>query len=254
MGANVFVLVASALASAVEFVEAFTIVLAVGVTRGWRSALVGAVAALVILAIIIAIFGVTVLRIFPLGALRTAVGVFLLLFGLQWLKKAILRYSGLKALRNEANEFEHEVATLSAAGGDRRGIDWPGATTSFNGVFLEMLEVTLIVLALGSGARAMGSAIVGAGVAAAFVALVGYLLRRPLERVPENTLKFVVGIMLTTFGTFWAGEGAGISWWRSDLVILPLLAVYLIASWLLVLLLSRNRREEQQSSLRQAGA
>ncbi|HZU11676.1 MAG TPA: hypothetical protein VFB58_02465 [Chloroflexota bacterium] len=253
MSANVFVLVASALASAVEFVEAFTVVLAVGVTRGWRSSLVGAIAALVILAIIIVIFGVAILRLFPLGALRTAVGVFLLLFGLQWLKKAVLRYSGLKAQRNEANEFEHEVEVLRGVSGSRSGIDWPGATASFNGVFLEMLEVTLIVLALGSGARAMGSAVIGAVVAAAFVAVVGYLLRRPLERVPENTLKFVVGIMLTTFGTFWAGEGVGISWWRGDLVILPLLAVYLVASWILVLALSRGRAEVP-SSLRQAGS
>jgi uncharacterized membrane protein len=195
----------------------------------------------------VVVFGVTVLRIVPLGALKTAVGVFLLLFGLKWLRNALLRYGGLKALHDEAAAFQAEVATLKASAAGIRTIDWPAATTSFNGVFLEMLEATLIVLALGSGARAMGSAITGAVAAATLVAAVGYALRSPLERVPENTMKFVVGIMLTTFGTFWAGEGTGVAWWHSDLALAPLLGAYLVMSWVFVMILRRSATQGASS-------
>lgn len=239
MAVNTFVLVATALAAGVEFVEAFTIVLAVGVTRGWRSALLGAIAALVLLAVIVAVFGVTILQVVPVSVLKVIIGVFLLLFGLKWLRAALLRYGGLKALRDEATAFQREVATLRAGGGKVRSIDWAAFTTSFNGVFLEMLEAALIVIALGSAARAMSSAIIGGLGAAAIVAVAGFLLRSPLERVPENTMKFIVGIMLTTFGLFWMGEGAGIAWWHSDLVIVVLIAINLTASWIAVQWLKR---------------
>lgn len=237
---NWVVALPSALASAVEFVEAFTIVLAVGVTRGWRSSLVGSAAAVVVLALIIALLGVAVLKFVPLDVLRTAVGLFLLLFGLKWLRKAILRYSGRKALHDEAETYREEVQLLGQEQGLARGIDWIGAGTSFNAVLLEGLEVVFIVIALGLGAHSLGSATFGALAAGVVVLAVGAAVRHPLERVPENTLKFIVGIMLTTFGTFWTGEGLGLSWWHSDLSILPLLAGYLLLSWGLIMLLRRE--------------
>lgn len=255
MTVNWFILVATALAAGVEFVEAFTIVLAVGVTRGWRSALLGAVSALVVLAIIVAIFGVEVLQVVPLGVLKVIIGVFLLLFGLKWLRAALLRYGGRKALRDEAAAFQREVATLRDTAGSTRRIDWSAFTTSFNGTFLEMLEAALIVIALGSAGKAMPSAIVGAVGAAAIVAVAGFLLRSPLERVPENTMKFIVGIMLTTFGSFWLGEGAGITWWHSDAVIPILIGIFLIASWVAVLWLKRTAQAaiKQPTPIRRVG-
>jgi uncharacterized membrane protein len=240
-----YVAVPSALASAVEFVEAFTIVLAVGVTRNWRSALAGTAVALVVLAAIVLVLGVAVLRLVPIDLLRGLVGVFLLLFGLKWLRKAILRYSGYKALHDEAETFREEVEVLrSRAATDPRSIDPFAATTSFNGVLLEGLEVVFIVIGLGSAARAMGPAVGGAVVAGLVVVAAGYALRHPLERVPENTMKFVVGVMLTTFGTFWTGEALGVPWWRSDLSLLPLLAGYLLVSWVFVTALRRTRERE----------
>lgn len=245
---NWVVAVPTALASAVEFVEAFTIVLAVGVTRGWRNSLAGSVIATVVLGLIVAVLGVAVLRLVPLDALRTLVGLFLLLFGLKWLRKAIMRYSGLKALHDEAETYREEVELLDRQErADRRALDWVAAGTSFNAVLLEGLEVVFIVIALGSGARSLGSATLGALVAGVVVLVVGAAVRHPLERVPENSLKFVVGIMLTTFGTFWTGEGLGIAWWRGDLSIVPLLLGYLLVSWALVTLLRRSEAPHRLS-------
>src|SRR5262252_4832732 len=228
--------VASFLASAVEFVEAFTIVLVVGVTINWRSALLGALAATGALALIIAIFGTAIVRYVPLDALRVVIGFLLVLFGLKWLKKAILRYSGLKAMHDEEAIYEEQLAEMRKRGEHPTArIDPFGVVTSFKSVLLEGLEVAFIVITFGSAANSIGSAIWGALAAGVLVVLVGALARAPLQRVPENTLKFIVGIMLTSFGTFWGGEGIGIEWWHEDLFLPILVVLYLAVSGILVL-------------------
>src|SRR2546427_1504456 len=200
---------AAFLASAVEMVEALTIVLAVGVTRSWRSALAGVAAATISLAAVVAVFG-RVLTLIPIDALRLGVGALLLVFGLQWLRKAILRASGLKAVHDENAIFEQEVHEARRARAEERiGLDWYAFTLAFKGVFLEGLEVAFIVVTFGGAQHEVGLAAVGAGLAVVIVAAVGAAVHAPLSRVPENTLKFAVGLMLTSFGTFWAGEGAG---------------------------------------------
>ena len=229
MGAQWAVLVAAFLASAVEFVEAFTIVLVVGITINWRSALAGTAAAVVALVALVGVFGTALVRYVPLDALRFVVGILLVLFGLKWLKKAILRYAGLKAMHDEEAIYEEQLAELRARGEHhQRRVDPFGVATSFKSVLLEGLEVAFIVITFGSAAKSIGSAIWGALAACVLVALVGSLIRAPLQRVPENALKFVVGIMLTSFGTFWGGEGIGIEWWREDLF-LPILVVFYLA-------------------------
>jgi uncharacterized membrane protein len=163
--------------------------------------------------------------------------VFLLLFGLRWLHKAILRSSGLTSLHDEAKIFDRTRAELAmAARGATRGLDWAGASTSFNGVFLEGLEVVFIVVALG-GVNALPAAVIGALASLVVVAGAGVTLRHPLTRVPENTMKYVVGIMLTSFGTFFAGEGIGVHWWMNDLSLVPLIAAYLLVSLVFVQIL-----------------
>jgi uncharacterized membrane protein len=236
-------LVASAfLASAVEFVEALTIVLASGLTRGWRSSLAGLGAATVALAVIVAALG-PALKLIPIDILRLVVGGLLLAFGLQWLRKAILRASGYKALHDEDATFAAETAAARAAGTDERaGLDWYGFTLSFKGVLLEGLEVAFIVLTFGSTQGSIGLAALGAGIALVLVAIVGVLVRAPLARVPENTLKFAVGVMLTTFGTFWAAEGAGADWPGDDAALPVLLAFVVLLSFSAVTLLRRRRR------------
>ncbi len=242
---NFVVAGAAFLASSVEFVEAFTIVLAVGVIKGWRSALVGALAGAVALGIIVAVFGLALVHLVPLPVLRLVIGVLLLLFGLRWLRKALLRFSGYKALHDEAEAFREEEEILRRHAGGRGALDWYGATTSFNGVLLEGLEVAFIVIAFGSTAAALPSAVIGASVAALVVMAAGVALRAPLQAVPENWLKFVVGILLTSFGTFWAGEGLGVGWPGADASLIPLVAVYLGFSWLAVGALRRRRLERQ---------
>ncbi|HBY46766.1 MAG TPA: hypothetical protein DEG70_11055, partial [Chloroflexi bacterium] len=219
--------VATFLASAVEVVEVITILLALGITRGWRSTLAGAAAALVILAVLTAILGTALQRWINLSALQVFVGALLLVFGLQWLRKAILRASGLKALHDEDALFAAEVTTAQGvplvAG---ESIDWFAATVAFKGMLLEGLEVIFIVMTAGVASGHLGQAAMAALAAAVIVGASGVVLRRPLSRVPENTLKFGVGLLLTTFGTFWAGEGLGIHWFGGDLALLWLLAVY----------------------------
>jgi len=239
VAAGLFLVLASFLASAVEAVEALTIVLATGVTRGWRSALLGVMAALVVLAIIVAIFGPRVADI-PIDALRTVVGAILLIFGLQWLRKAILRYSGLKALHDEQGIFEREVAQLKDTGVTGGAMDWPGFVVSFKGVFLEGLEVVFIVITFGAEAQNTMLAAIGAAGACLLVAVVGLAVHRPLTRVPENTMKFCVGVMLCSFGTFWAGEGAGMAWPGADVAILGLIVAYALVSWLVIGALRRQ--------------
>ena len=242
----VFLVLAATLASAVEFVEALTIVLAVGVTRGWRSALFGVGAATVALAVVVAALG-PALTLMPLNALRLVVGGLLLTFGLQWLRKAILRSSGYKALHDEAAIYERELeAARQATSVERAGMDWYAFTLAFKGMFLEGLEVAFIVLTFGAnhGHRGIALAAAGAGVALVVVAGLGVAVHAPLSRVPENTLKFAVGLMLTTFGTFWGAEGAGVKWPGSDAAILVILPALLALSVGLVVVL-RWQRDQQ---------
>jgi len=216
-------------ACAVEAVEALTIVLAAGLTREWRSTLQGMGAALVVLAAAVAVIG-PALTLVPLTGLRLAVGALLAVFGLQWLRKAILRASGYKDLHDEGAIYARQVAAArAAAGGGRHGVhDWYAFTLSFKGVLLEGLEVVFIALTFGSNQRDIGVAAAAAAAAVLAVAATGVAVRAPLSRVPENAMKFAVGIMLTSFGVFWGAEGAGASWPGHDaalLVVIPAVAV-----------------------------
>ena len=221
------------LACIVEAVEALTIVLAAGTARDWRSALTGVLAGVVTLAVVVAALGPAVSSI-PIGGLRLFVGGVLLVFGLQWLRKAILRASGHKALHDEAQIYRTELAIAEEATTVRRGAvaDWYAFTLSFKGVVLEGLEVAFIVLTFGSNQHNIPLAAIAAGSAVLLVTALGLALRAPLAGVPENSMKLVVGIMLTSFGIFWGAEGAGVTWPGSDaalLVLIPVTALYALA-------------------------
>jgi uncharacterized membrane protein len=232
--------VAVFLACAVEAVEALTIVLAAGTARDWRSAGIGVGAALVVLAVIVAALGPALTAI-PLSALRLVVGGLLLIFGLQWLRKAVLRASGHKALHDEDAIYATELAAARAAAGEARGVvgDWYAFTLSFKGVLLEGLEVAFIALTFGSNQHDIPLAAIAAAAAVLVVAGAGLAVRAPLARVPENTLKFVVGIMLTAFGVFWGSEGAGAHWPGSDAALLGIVPAVAIFALLLVAVLRR---------------
>jgi uncharacterized membrane protein len=239
---DTFLVLSAFLASGVEFVEALTIVLAAGLARGWRSSLAGLGAATIVLAVLVAALG-PALTVIPIQALRLVVGALLLVFGLQWLRKAILRASGYKALHDEDEIFAREIAEAQGAEHvERAGVDWYGFTLAFKGVLLEGLEVVFIVLTFGSAQGSIRLAAVGAAAALVLVAGIGVAVRAPLARVPENTLKFAVGVMLTTFGIFWSVEGAGGDWPGSDAAILGVLAFVIAVSLLFVRLLQRERR------------
>ena len=229
--------VAAFLASTVEMVEALTIVLAVGVTRGWRSAGWGVGAAFGGLAVIVVGLGPALANL-PIDSLRLVVGTVLLVFGLQWLRKAILRASGLKALHDEEAIYEAEVALLREQG-ERPAHDWYAFTVAFKGVFLEGLEVAFIVVTFGGTQRNVGVAAIGAVVAFVVVLIAGVIVHAPLTRVPENTLKFGVGLMLTSFGIFWSAEGAGVSWPGADASLLGLIGFMALVSFGLVEILRR---------------
>ncbi len=232
---------AAFLACAVEAVEALTIVLAVGVVRGWRAPLAGVGAAAAVLTILVAALG-SALRAVPIDVLRLVVGGLLLTFGLQWLRKAILRASGYKPLHDEAETFRTERdQALAAERGVRVGLDWYAFTIAFKGVLLEGLEVAFIVVTFGSTQHRIGLAAAAAGAAFLLVVAAGIALRSPLARVPENTIKFVVGLLLTTFGTFWAAEGTGAHWPGNDLALLGILGFLTAVSIVLVRLLRRQR-------------
>lgn len=221
------------LACTVEAVEALTIVLAVGTVRSWRSSLYGVGAASLVLAALIAALG-PALNAIPIGVLRVIVGGLLLVFGLQWLRKAILRAAGLKALHDELGNFAEETERAQAVGavGARESFDGYAFTVSMKAVLLEGLEVVFIVLTFGANQHRVGLAAVAAGVAVVLVVAVGFAVRAPLARVPENAMKFAVGVMLTSFGTFWSAEGAGAHWPGGDaalLVIIPVLALASLA-------------------------
>jgi uncharacterized membrane protein len=221
------------LACAVEAVEATTIVLAAGTARNWRSAITGVGAALVVLAVIIAVLGPALTAI-PLRSLRLVIGGLLLVFGLQWLRKAVLRAGGIKALHDEKEIYERELNAARAAPVRRMGSvpDWYAFTLSFKGVVLEGLEVVFIALTFGSNAHDVPLAALAAVLAVLVIAGAGVAVRAPLARVPENSMKFIVGVMLTSFGTFWGAEGAGAHWPGSDaalLALIPLIALLGVA-------------------------
>jgi uncharacterized membrane protein len=223
-------------ACAVEAVEALTIVLAVGSTRSWRSAITGVAAALLVLAAIVAALGPAITSL-PIGVLRVLVGSLLLIFGLQWLRKAILRAAGLKAKHDELATYEQETDAALAAGRARPGFDGYSFTVAFKGVLLEGLEVAFIVLTFGANQHRVPLAAAAAGLAVLVVVVAGFAAAAPLARVPENTLKFGVGVMLSSFGTFWGAEGAGAHWPGGDaalLVIIPGLALVSLAmAWVM---------------------
>lgn len=229
------------LACVVEAVEATTIVLAAGTARDWRSALYGVGAGVAVLAVLVAVFGPAIALI-PLGVLRVLVGGLLLVFGLQWMRKAILRASGYKALHDEDEIYRREVAAARAAAkGSGYGVaDWYAFTLSFKGVLLEGLEVAFIVVTFGNIQGQLGLAAASAAAAVVLVAIAGIVVRGPLSRVPENTMKFVVGIMLTSFGIFWGAEGAGATWPNADISLLWIIPALAVIALAIVALLRRR--------------
>lgn len=238
VGALAVAALPSFVASAVEFVEATTIILAVGVTRGWRAPLYGTLAAALTLAAIIGTLGVTIVSVVPEHALKAFVGALLLLFGLRWLRKAILRFAGIVALHDEERIYLREVAELRAHGVERRGFDRIGALVAYKAVLLEGTEVAFIVIAFGAGgAAALNAAVVGAIAAGIVVIALGAALRKPLTMVPENWMKFGVGAILSSFGVFWFAEGLGAEWPGDALSVLAILGAFLAASWVSVRML-----------------
>jgi uncharacterized membrane protein len=216
-------------ACAVEAVEALTIILAAGITREWRSTFQGTAVALVVLAVITAAIGPAI-GYLPLTGLRLVVGALLAIFGLQWLRKAVLRATGYKSLHDEASAYLREVAAAETATREsRRGVgDWYAFTLAFKGVLLEGLEVVFIVITFGDNQKNIGAAVIGAAAAIVVVTIAGIAVKAPLTRVPENWMKLAVGVMLTSFGTFWGAEGAGVKWPGNDgalLVLVPVVAV-----------------------------
>ncbi len=232
---------AAFLGSAVESVEALTIVLAVGVTRGWRAPLQGTVAALAVLAALVLSLGQVLTTRVPDSVLKWVIGSLVLLFGLRWLQKAILRSAGVVPLSDESQRY---AKTVQGAGVAARlaGVDWPGFAVAFKGVFLEGLEVAFIVFAVGASTRDLRVAGLGGLTAIAAVAAIGVAVRRPLTSVPENTIKHVVGVLLASLGTFWAGEGFGVQWPLDAVSVLALVALYAGAARLAVLLLRTPSR------------
>jgi hypothetical protein len=222
------------LASLVEFIEALTVVLAVGAVRGWKGALGGAGLALLLLLVIVVVLGPTLTRI-PLDVVQLGVGTLLLLFGLRWLRKAILRAAGIIPLHDEDALFAKEVATLSRFARATQGFDRVAVSAAFKITMVEGIEVVFIVIALGAaGGGLLVPASVGAIAALLLVVALGLVLHKPVSTIPENTLKFTVGLLLSAFGTFWVGEGGGFDWPGADWSLLGLFALFLGASLLAV--------------------
>jgi uncharacterized membrane protein len=247
--------VAVFLACFVEAVEALTIVLAAGTGRDWRSAITGVVSGVAVLAVVVAVLG-PALTLIPLSALRLVVGGLLLIFGLQWLRKAILRASGLKAFHDENAIFAAELAAAQAVPSDRRGMvgDWYAFTLSFKGVILEGLEVAFIALTFGANQHNIPLAAAAAVAAVLVVTVVGIAVRAPLARVPENTMKFIVGVMLTSFGIFWGAEGAGAHWPGADVAVLVVVLAVALFALALVAILRRIAGQPRVSSATPQGA
>ncbi|MDQ2859906.1 MAG: hypothetical protein M3T55_04100 [Pseudomonadota bacterium] len=233
---------AAFIASSVEVVEAFTIVLAVSVVRGPRPAAIGTIAALAVLATVVAAFG-PLLASVPVHGLQLAVGILLLVFGLGWLRKAVLRAAGVLALHDEDQAFAKQTQALRGQTGARKtAADWLAGTVAFKAVLLEGTEVVFIVLAVGARPGLLVPAAIGAAAACVLVLGLGLAVRRPLAKIPENSLKFLVGGMLTGFGTFWCCEGLGVPWPGGDWAILGLVALYLAAGLALSVTLRRTAR------------
>ena len=232
--------------SAVEAVEAMTIVLAAGIMRGWRSAAAGSLAAVATIAAILAATGTAVAAL-PVGRLQLLVGSVLLLFGVRWLRKAILRSAGVIPLHDEAVEFARSKATLDGTPDTKRSWDGAAIATTFKTVLLEGIEVVIIVIGVGAAGGMLVPASVAAAAACVLVAMVGLMLHRPLARVPENTLKFAVGAIMVAFGLFWFGEGVGIHWPYADAAILGLMAVVFAAGSMAVELAKMKSRGDSGS-------
>ena len=232
------VLITAFLASSVEVIEMVTIVVGVGATRGWRSTLLGAAAGFVVLAVVVAFFGLAVSAI-PIGPLRLVIGALLLVFGLQWLRKGVVRVAarGFAGMQVEANQ-DTDVWTGT-------GVDWTAFVLSFKGVLLEGLEVAFIVVSVGATAGQLGVAVYGGTAALLVVGAVGAVLSRFVARIPRSFLQLVVGILLTTFGSFWATEGLGVSWPGGDVAILGLLAVYLLTAAINIAVERRGARQSR---------
>ncbi len=242
MSTDLLVVVTVFVACAVEAVEALTIVLAVGIVRGWRSTLIGVAAASLVLLAVVAVLG-PALRVIPISALRVVVGVLLLTFGLQWLRKAVLRAAGYKPPHDEQLAFARERELAGSVPTTSTEMDWYAFTVSFKGVLLEGLEVAFIVVGFSTSSRTLALAAGAAAAAALVVIAVGLAVRGPLARVPENTLKVAVGVLLSSFGVFWAAEGAGAEWPGSDAAVVAIALV--LAAVALVLTRSLRRRRPQ---------
>lgn len=236
MGAQLLTFGAAFLGSAVESVEALTIVLAVGLTRGWRAPLLGTLSALGLLAVLVLVFGELIVTRVPELTLKLIIGTLIVLFGLRWLHKAVLRSAGVIALHDENQAYSKTVDEL---GRTQEKTDWVGYTLALKGVFLEGLEVVFIVIAVGGTAGGMGVAVIGGLLAMIVVAGAGMIVRHPLARVPENTLKYAVGIILTSVGTFWAAEGMGATWPLDFVSIVGLAILYFLASRAAIALIRR---------------
>lgn len=238
---------ASFLGSFVEVVEAFTIILAVGVTRSWRPALIGTGLALIVLAALVLALG-PLLGLIPVDIMQLVIGTLLILFGLRWLRKAILRASGFIALHDEEMAFAAETDSLRRRSTERRA-DFLAGTAAFKAVLLEGVEVVFIVIATGAGRGMIGYASLGAAAACLLVIVIGLLVHKPLSTVPENTLKFIVGLLLSAFGIFWVGEGVGAEWPGADLSLIGIFAVLVLFSLTAVRLL----RQYSNASRKVAG-
>ncbi len=233
------------LACIVEWVEALTIVLAIGASINWKSSLWGAASGFALLAVLIAVFGSAIVLLIPINILRIVIGIILVLFGIQWLEKAILRYTGLKAKHDEAKVYKTRTQEYDAMGVDRSKFNKFGFLTSFKSVFLEGLEVAVIVITFGltgdpNPFQGIFTTSLAAFMALLVVIALGVVIRKPLTNIPENMFKFLVGIMLVTFGTFWSGEGFGVEWPLSDLFLLVLVAFYLLLSLILIRWISQR--------------
>ena len=235
-------------ACVVESVEALTIVMATGITREWKSTFQGMGAALVVLAVVTAAIGPAI-SLLPLTGLRLVIGALLAIFGLQWLRKAVLRATGFKSLHDEASAYLREVtAAREAATESRRGVsDWYSFTLAFKGVLLEGLEVVFIVITFGDNQKSIGAAVIGAAAAVVVVTLAGVAVKAPLTKVPENWMKFAVGVMLSSFGTFWGAEGAGVNWPGNDAALLVLVPVVALVAAACVFWL-RGRQTELKAA------
>jgi uncharacterized membrane protein len=225
-------------ATAVEMVEALTIVLAIGVSRGWRSTLQGALVAIAVLVLLVAVFGTSLATVVPLHLLQFVVGIGLLLFGLQWLRKAVARAAGRRPHRDEVAAFD-QLAGRMADGRPGRGWDPVAFAVAFKGVFLEGLEAAIIAITFGAAAQRLGVAFASGGAAVLVVALLGVVVHRPLSRVPENAMKLGVGLLLVSFGTFWVVEGLGGEWPGSEFAVLYVTAAYAVVVLLVIRLLAR---------------